>query len=56
MYPDMFLRIYRQQERELEQQLLHRLAARDRSPVARAPGSHQFRISSLRAHRKGTHG
>jgi hypothetical protein len=54
MHPDLFLRIYQQQERELEQQLLHRLAARDRTPVS-AAGGHHPRISHLRMHRKTTH-
>ena len=52
MHPDLFLRIYQQQERELEQQLAHRLAARDRAPVSAARGGHHPRISQLRLHRK----
>lgn len=50
MYPDLLLNIHRQQVRELEQQQLHRLAARDRSPVAR-DGS-QSRIPLGRGHRR----
>ena len=56
MYPDMFLRIYRQQERELEQQQLHRLAARDRAPAGAARGGYHPRILHLRTHRRATHG
>lgn len=55
MHPDLFLRIYQQQERELEQQLAHRLAARDRAPVSAARGGHHPRISQLRLHRKTHH-
>ena len=50
MHPDLFLRMYQQQERELEQRLLHRLAARDRSPV----GSKADRARVHFLHRRAT--
>ena len=56
VHTDLFLRIYQQQERELEQQLAHRLAASDRAPVSAARGGHHPRISHLRMHRKTSHG
>ena len=41
MHPELYLTIYRQQERELEQRLLHRLRAQERAvasrPAATAP-------------------
>ena len=55
MHPDLFLRNYQQQERELEQQLLHRLAARDRV-VSAARGVHHPRFSHLRMARKTARG
>ena len=52
MHADLYLTIYRQQERELEQRLLHRFAALDRSPVNRARAGHHFRVAHLRLDRK----
>ncbi len=37
MHPDLFLRVYRQQERELEQRLRHRLVAQERREAG-SPG------------------
>ena len=53
MLPDLYLKIYRQQERELEQRLLQRFTAgeRSRGGRTRARGS---RVAHLRLHRKGT--
>lgn len=51
---DLFLRVYQQQERELEQRLLRRLAAQGRRPSARGRHGHAHRIS-LRGHRTATH-
>lgn len=36
MHPELYLTVYRQQERELEQRLLHRLRTEERRP-ARTP-------------------
>jgi len=47
-----FLMNYRQHEREIEQRLLHRLAARDRSPVTAARGGHRLRMAHLRTQRR----
>jgi len=55
MHADLYLTIYRQQERELEQRLLHRFAALDRSPVNRARAGHHFRVAHLRLDRKAAH-
>lgn len=35
MHPELYLTIYRQQERELEQRLLHRLRAQERVAASR---------------------
>jgi hypothetical protein len=35
MHPELYLTIYRQQERELEQRLLHRLRAQERAGASR---------------------
>jgi len=40
MHPELFMRMYQQQERELEQRLEHRLAARERSAPGRGFGLH----------------
>ncbi len=45
MHPDLFLRVYHQQERELEQRLEHRLAARDRSSAASRSGHFRLHLS-----------
>jgi hypothetical protein len=37
LQPDLFLRVYQQQERELTQRLLRRLAARSRGTGRRHP-------------------
>ena len=50
MHPDLFLRVYHQQERELEQRLEHRLAARDRSAAGTRSG-HSVRLH-LSLHRR----
>ncbi|WP_155859455.1 hypothetical protein [Cellulomonas sp. KRMCY2] len=52
MHPDLFLTIYRQQERELEQRLLQRFAADERAPggPTKARG---LRVAHIRLHRKG---
>ncbi len=56
MHPDLYFRIYQQQEREFEQRLLHRLAARDRARADRARVS-RFRLTAGRAqHRSTPHG
>ncbi len=51
VHPDLYLKIYQQQERELEQRLMHRLAAQGRSAGIRSrlhlPGTH-------RPHRRAT--
>lgn len=51
---DLFLRVYQQQERELEQRLLRRLAAQGRRSAGRRHG-HAHRVA-LRAHRTAAHG
>lgn len=35
MHPELYLTVYRQQERELEQRLLHRLRAQERATASR---------------------
>lgn len=54
MHPELFMRVYRQQERELEQRLRHRLAAAGRAPAA--PARHHGLRLHLRAHRPTPHG
>ncbi len=51
MHPDLFLRIYRQQERELEERLRHRRAARERAAVQVRSGAAVGRTASARAAR-----
>lgn len=53
MHPDLYLRIYQQQERELEQRLLHRLAERDRPQAAPSRAGRGLRVAHI-LHRKGT--
>lgn len=55
MHPELFMRIYAQQERELEQRLSQRLSAQGRSPAGAAPG-HHARSMHLRMHRRATNG
>lgn len=50
MHPDLYLRVYQQQERELTQQLANRLAARARTSGGRSRGSHRPHLRALRAH------
>lgn len=47
---DLLLRIYQQQERELEQRLVRRLAAETRRKPARERHGHHLRLA-IRAHR-----
>ena len=54
MHPDLYLRIYQQQERELEQRLLHRLAERDRPQANPSREGRGLRVAHIRLHRKGT--
>ena len=55
MHPDLFLTVYRQHERELEQQLLQRFAAQERA--ASGPRAVRARRGMhLRLHRKGAAG
>ena len=51
MHPELYLKIYRQNERELEQRLLRRFAAEERAPggPSRSRGR---RVMDLRLHRK----
>lgn len=51
MHPDIYLTIYRQQERELEQRLLQRFAAYQRAPGGQTR-VHGRRVAHLRLHRK----
>ncbi len=53
MHPDLYLRVYQQQERELTQRLANRLAARSRTAGTRARGAHRLH---LRSHRTTSHG
>lgn len=53
MHSDLFLRVYQQQERELERTLQHRRAARNRSTTVGSRGS-GLRMSPLRIHRRST--
>jgi hypothetical protein len=53
MHPDLYLRIYQQQERELEQRLLHRLAERDRPQANPSREGLGLRVAHI-LHRKGT--
>ena len=53
MHPDLYLRVYQQQERELTQRLANRLAARSRVTGGRARGVHRLH---LRTHRTSAHG
>lgn len=46
MHPDLYLRVYQQQERELTQQLANRLAARSRSAGSRARSAHRLHLRS----------
>lgn len=55
MHPDLFMRIYQQQERELEQRLMHRLAARERSTAGRRPAHHGHTVH-LHLPRRGAQG
>jgi hypothetical protein len=43
MHPDLAMTIYRDKERELQQQLRYRLAARERVEAAARPGPHPRR-------------
>ncbi|HEY3436174.1 MAG TPA: hypothetical protein VGK35_00685 [Actinotalea sp.] len=55
MHPDLFLTVYRQHERELEQHLLQRYAAEERA--ASGPRRQRSRRAvHLRLHRKGSAG
>lgn len=47
---DLFLKVYQQQERELEQRLVRRLAAQGRKAPVRARHSHHLRLA-VRPHR-----
>ena len=49
VHPDLYLKIYQQQERELEQRLMQRLAAQGR------PTGTRSRIHLPRPHRRTTH-
>lgn len=51
MHSDLFLRVYQQQERELERTLQHRRAARSRATTSGSRGS-GLRMSPLRSHRR----
>lgn len=55
MHPELFMRIYAQQERELEQRLLRRLAAQGRSSAGASAG-HHARTAHFRAHRRAVTG
>lgn len=52
MHPDLYLRVYQQQERELTQRLANRLSARSRT-VGTRRGAHRLH---LRSHRTTSHG
>lgn len=54
MHPDLFMRMYQQQERELERRLEHRLAARQRSASGQSHG-HLGRTVHLHLHWRNTH-
>lgn len=51
MHPDLYLKIYQQQERELEQRLLQRYAAEQRGS-ARPHRSKAHRVLHLPIHRR----
>lgn len=53
MHPDLYLRVYQQQERELTQRLANRLAARTRTVGVRGRAAHRLH---LRTHRTTSHG
>ncbi len=52
MHPDLYLRVYQQQERELTQRLANRLAVRSRATGLRDRGTHRLH---LRTHRTTSH-
>lgn len=54
MHPELFMRIYAQQERELEQRLSRRLSAQGRGPVGTS--GHHALAAHFRLHRRATHG
>ena len=54
MHADLYLTIYRQNERELEQRLLQRHAAEERDQGGRSR-VHGRRGAHLRLHRKAAH-
>lgn len=51
---DLFLRVYQQQQRELEQRLRRRLAAQGRRTRDRARPTHHLRLA-IRPHRSAGH-
>lgn len=54
MHPDLYLRLYHQQEHELEQRLMHRLAERDRARSGPRKVGRGLPVIHVRSHRKGT--
>ena len=53
MHPDLYLRIYHQQEQELEQRLMHRLAERERARTGPKKSGRGLSVLHVRPHRKG---